>query len=76
MHSVAVDELVCCKSIEAVHKLLFVKQEGLQAMVEGATVCHTALVQFIQLPEHCTKGNVVCKYISLFRDKLTLVITL
>lgn len=54
MHSVVVDELLCCESIEAVHKLLFVKQEGLEPMVEGATVCYTVLVQFIQLPDHCT----------------------
>lgn len=53
MHSVAVDELLSRQSIEAVHKLLFVKQEGLQSMVEGATVCYTVLVQFIQLPDHC-----------------------
>lgn len=55
MHSVVVDKLLCCKSIEAVHELLFVKQEGLQPMVEGATVCYTVLVQFIHLPEHYTK---------------------
>lgn len=47
MHSVAVEELLCCEPIEAVHKLLLVKQEGLQPAVEGATACDTVLVQFI-----------------------------
>ncbi len=55
MHSVAIDELLCCESVETVHKLLFVEQEALQAMVEGAAVRYAGLVQFIELPDHCKK---------------------
>lgn len=57
MHSVVVDELLCCECIEVVHKFLLVKQEGLQLIAEGATVGHTVLVQFIQLPDYCKKKN-------------------
>lgn len=55
MHSVAVEELLCCEPIEAVHNLLFVEQEALQPAVERATACNTVLVQFIQLPDHCAQ---------------------
>lgn len=55
MHSVVVDELLCCECIEVVHKFLLVKQEGLQLIAEGATVGHTVLVQFIQLSDYCKK---------------------
>lgn len=55
MHSVVVDELLCCECIEVVHKFLLVKQEGLQLIAEGATVGHTVLVQFIQLSYYCKK---------------------
>lgn len=55
MHSVIVDELLCCESIEAVHKLLFVKQEILKPSGEGAAACYAGLVQLIQLPDHCNQ---------------------
>lgn len=52
MHSVAIDELLCCETIEAVHEFLFVKQEGLKLIVQGATIGHTVLVQVVELPDH------------------------
>lgn len=44
VHSMAVQQLFCCQPTEAVDKLLFVKQEGLQATAEGVTLCYTGLV--------------------------------
>lgn len=61
MHSVVVDELLCCECIEVVHKFLLVKQEGLQLIAEGATVGHTVLVQFIQLSDYCKKKKTTQK---------------
>lgn len=55
MNTVVVDELLCSESIEAIHKLLFVNQEILQTIIEGATASYTALVQLIQLPDHCRR---------------------
>lgn len=52
VHSVAVDELLCCEPVEAVDELLFVQQEGLQPFVQGPTISHAVLVQFVQLPDH------------------------
>lgn len=57
VHSVAVQQLFCCQPTEAVYKLLFVKQERLQPTVEGVTLCYAGLVQFVQLPDHCTQGT-------------------
>lgn len=44
VHGVAVEELLCCDPHKAVHQPLFVEQESLQLMVEGATVRYTFLV--------------------------------
>lgn len=55
VHGVTVDELLRCECTEAVHELLFVQQEALQPLTEAAAVCHTALIQFIQLPDHCAQ---------------------
>lgn len=68
MYSVVVDELLCSQSVEAVHKLLFVKQEGLEPIVEGATVSHTVLVRFVHLPKNCTKGRTTCKEITSYTE--------
>lgn len=57
MHSVAIDELLCCEAIEAVHEFLLVKQEGLQPIIQGAAIGYTVLVQAVQLPYHCKKMN-------------------
>ncbi len=43
-------------------------------MVEGATVCYTVLVQFIQLPDHCTNEIQCARTFHYYKKyKLTLV---
>lgn len=59
VHSSTIDELLCCESSEAIHKLLLVHQKFLQAIAQGATACNTALVQFIQLLDHFIEETVV-----------------
>lgn len=55
VHGVTVDEFFSRESIEAVHELLFVQQEGLKSITEATAIGYTVLVHVIQLPDHCTR---------------------